>query len=327
MYRSLHPPLDIPATPLAEFVLARAAARGERPALVCAVTGRSISYAALPELVDRTAVGLAALGIAKGDVCAIFAANSPEYVIAVLAIVRLGAVVTTASPAYTKDDLAKQLRDSGARVLFTSQVFAPTWIPSLAGAAVERVVMFDDPGAVPAQVEARVLRFDTLAATSGTLPRVTIEPHDLVALPYSSGTTGLPKGVMLTHRNLIANIAPGRPRRSLARRRGHAVAFLPFFHIYGLTIIVILGLWAGATVVVMPTFELEPYLDLVERHRATVLHVVPPIVLALAKHPAVAGRDLSCVRNAVLRRRAARRRRHRSSAPRASAACCSKATA
>ena len=98
MYRSLHPPLDIPATPLAEFVLARAAARGERPALVCAVTGRSVSYAALPELVDRTAVGLAALGIAKGDVCAIFAANSPEYVIAVLAIARLGAVVTTASP-------------------------------------------------------------------------------------------------------------------------------------------------------------------------------------------------------------------------------------
>src|SRR5688500_9485419 len=108
MYRSLHPPLDIPATPLAEFVLARAAARGERPALVCAVTGRSVSYAALPELVDRTAVGLAALGIAKGDVCAIFAVNSPEYVIAVLAIARLGAVVTTASPAYTKDDLAKQ---------------------------------------------------------------------------------------------------------------------------------------------------------------------------------------------------------------------------
>ena len=135
MYRSLHPPLDIPATPLAEFVLARAAARGQRPALVCAVTGRSVSYAALPELVNRTAVGLAALGIAKGDVCAIFAANSPEYVIAVLAIARLGAVVTTASSAYTKDDLAKQLRDSGARLLFTSQLFAPIWTQAIAGTA------------------------------------------------------------------------------------------------------------------------------------------------------------------------------------------------
>ena len=86
MYRSRHPPLDIPATPLAEFVLAGAAARGQRAGADRAGTGRTITYAALPALVDRTAAGLAALGIAKGDVCAIFAANSPEYVIAVLAI-------------------------------------------------------------------------------------------------------------------------------------------------------------------------------------------------------------------------------------------------
>ena len=296
MYRSLHPPLDIPATPLAEFVLAGAAARGERPALVCAVTGRSVSYAALPELVDRTAVGLAALGIAKGDVCAIFAANSPEYVIAVLAIARLGAVVTTASPAYTKDDLAKQLRDSGARVLLTSQLLAPIWTQSIAGTAVEHVVMFDDPGAVAAQVDAEVLRFDALAAIPGVPPRVTIDPDDLVALPYSSGTTGLPKGVMLTHRNLVANILQTDGAGHYIDGEDTTIAFLPFFHIYGLTVIVLMGVWAGATLVVVPKFDLEHYLDLVERHRATLLHVVPPIVLAIAKHPSVAGRDFSSIR-------------------------------
>ena len=296
MYRSLHPPLDIPATPLAEFVLAGAAARGERPALVCAVTGRSVSYAALPELVDRTAVGLAALGIAKGDVCAIFAANSPEYVIAVLAIARLGAVVTTASPAYTKDDLAKQLRDSGARVLLTSQLLAPIWTQSIAGTAVEHVVMFDDPGAVAAQVDAEVLRFDALAAIPGAPPRVTIDPDDLVALPYSSGTTGLPKGVMLTHRNLVANILQTADAGHYIDGADTTIAFLPFFHIYGLTIIVLMGVWAGVTLVVVPKFDLEHYFDLVERHRATLLHIVPPIVLAIAKHPSVAGRDFSSIR-------------------------------
>ena len=296
MYLSPHPPLDIPATPLAEFVLAGAAARGSRPALVCALTGRAISYAALPKAVERTAAGLAALGVAKGDACAIFAANSPEYLIAVLAIARLGAVVTTANPQYTKDDLGKQLADSAARVLFTSMSLAPTWSASIEGTAVERVVTFDDPGPEAALGRVELVRFDTLAAATGIAPCVTIEPHDLVALPYSSGTTGLPKGVMLTHGNLVANILQTDGAGHYLHGQDTTIAFLPFFHIYGLTVIGLMGLWAGATLVVMPKFELEPYLDLVERHRATLLHVVPPVVVAFAKHPAVAGRDFSPIR-------------------------------
>ena len=296
MYRSLHPPLDIPSTPLAEFVLARVGARGQRPALICAATGRSVSYAALPQLVDRTAVGLAALGIAKGDVCAIFAANAPEYVITVLAIASLGAVATTVSPANTKDDLAKQLGDSGARVLFTTQSLAPVWTHAVAGTGVRHVVLFDDPGAATVPTEVQVHRFETLAAARGTVPAVAIEPEDLVALPYSSGTTGLPKGVMLTHRNLVANILQTADAGHYIDGADTTVAFLPFFHIYGLTIIVLMGVWAGATIVVVPKFTLESYFDLVERHRATVLHIVPPVALAIAKHPSVSGRDFSSIR-------------------------------
>jgi acyl-CoA synthetase (AMP-forming)/AMP-acid ligase II len=296
MYLSPYPPLDIPTTPLAEFVLAGAAARGQRPALIDAVTGRTISYKALPQRVDRAAAGLAGLGIAKGDVCAIFAANAPEYLIAVLAIARLGAVVTTASPLYTKDDLAKQLADSAARVLLTSMSLAPTWTQAIKGTAVEHVVTFDDPGAAAMHGRTATIGFDTLAATPGLPPRVTIEPDDLVALPYSSGTTGLPKGVMLTHRNLVANIMQTDGAGHYLRDEDTTIAFLPFFHIYGLTVIGLMGLWAGATLVVMPKFELEPYLDLVERHRATLLHVVPPVVVALAKHPSVAGRNFSSLR-------------------------------
>jgi acyl-CoA synthetase (AMP-forming)/AMP-acid ligase II len=101
---------------------------------------------------------------------------------------------------------------------------------------------------------------------------------------------------MLTHANLIANILQVDGSGHYIDGEDTTIAFLPFFHIYGLTILVFMSLWAGATVVVMPKFELEPYLGLVERHRATLLHVVPPIVVALAKHPAVAGRDFSSVR-------------------------------
>ncbi|HUQ51134.1 MAG TPA: AMP-binding protein, partial [Gammaproteobacteria bacterium] len=151
------------------------------------------------------------------------------------------------------------------------------------------------PAAAAPHSAAKPIRFATLAA-GGTAPRATIEPHDLVLLPYSSGTTGLPKGVMLTHANLVANILQVDAAGHFNDGEDTTVAFLPFFHIYGLTVIVFMSLWAGATVVVMPKFELEPYLALVERHRATVLHVVPPVVLAFAKHPAVAGRDFSRVR-------------------------------
>jgi acyl-CoA synthetase (AMP-forming)/AMP-acid ligase II len=294
MYRSPHAPLDIPATPLAEFVLARAATYGQRAALIEAATGRTITYAELPALVDRTAASLARLGIAKGDVCAVFAANSPDYVIAVLAVARLGAVVTTASPLYTKDDLAKQLRDSGARLLFTSSALAPTWREVLEGNAVENIVTFDAPPATPAP--RKVVAFSTLVAAEGKPPRVAIDPGDLVALPYSSGTTGLPKGVMLTHRNLVANVLQANSAGHCRHGEEVTIAFLPFFHIYGLTVIALLGIWSGATFVVMPKFELEPYLDLIERYRATLLHVVPPVVVALAKHPAVANRDFSSLR-------------------------------
>jgi acyl-CoA synthetase (AMP-forming)/AMP-acid ligase II len=295
IYRSPHPPVEIPALPLADFVLARASARGERAALIDAPTGRTITYAQLPGLVDRAAAALARRGIAKGDVCAIFSPNAPEYAIAVLAIARLGAIVTTASPMCTRDDLVRQFGDSRPRILFTSAAVRDTALAAVESfrlkaeaTGLAEVISFGTmDGATP---------FDELLAEPGTPPPVAIEPDDVVALPYSSGTTGLPKGVMLTHRNLIANILQTDGTRHLREGADTLICFLPFFHIYGLVIIMLLGLRSGGTLVVMPRFELERYLDLVERYRATMLHVVPPVVLALAKSPAAGGRDYSSVR-------------------------------
>ena len=292
MYTSPYPSVHVPSVPLSDFVLADAASRGRRAALVCGVTGRRITYAELPERVERTAAGLAALGVGKGDVCAIFAANSPEYVVAVLAIARLGAIATTANPLYTPNDLARQLEDSGARVLLTSLSLRPTWEAAIVGTSVSRVVLFDDD----ASAAGNVIPFAALAEGPRVAPAVSIDPHDLVVLPYSSGTTGMPKGVMLTHRNLIANILQIDRMTHYIDGEDTTVAFLPFFHIYGLTVIALMGLWAGATLVVMPKFDLAEYLDLIEAHRATFLHVVPPVVVALAKHPMIDGRDFSSVR-------------------------------
>jgi acyl-CoA synthetase (AMP-forming)/AMP-acid ligase II len=288
IYRSPHPALDIPSTPLTDFVLARAHERGDRAALVDSTTGRTISYAKLPGMVDCVAASLARLGLKQRDVCAIFSPNTPEYAVAVLAIARLGATVTTASPMNTRDDLVKQLRDSRARFLFTSPAVGDTALDAAATAKPEQIFSFGTmAGAMP---------FDELVAQPGTPPAVSIDPNDVVALPYSSGTTGLPKGVMLSHRNLVANILQVDSTGHLHDGEDTLLCFLPFFHIYGLVVIMLLGLRSGATLVVIPRFDLEQYLDLVERYRATMLHVVPPIVLALAKSPCVSGRDFSSIR-------------------------------
>jgi acyl-CoA synthetase (AMP-forming)/AMP-acid ligase II len=125
---------------------------------------------------------------------------------------------------------------------------------------------------------------------------VTIDPdRDLAVLPYSSGTTGLPKGVMLTHRNLVANIRQTQAILGVTSD-DVLIGVLPFFHIYGMTVIMNLGIRAGATTVTMARFDLDGFLDLIEAHHITHAFVVPPIALALGKHPAVDGRDLSSLR-------------------------------
>jgi len=289
IYRSPRPAIEIPDTSLSDFVLTRSRERGTRPALVNSITGRTITHGELPDLVDRTAAGLARLGIGRGDVCAIFSPNAPEYPIAMLALARLGAIATTASPLYTAKDLGRHLSDSRARVLITSSLLSPVWEDVAAAVGIEHVLTFDQP-------TGHSIAFSELLAETVPPQRTAVNSSDIVVLPYSSGTTGLPKGVMLTHRNLVANILQLDAVNHFHHDSDTTIAFLPFFHIYGMVVIAMAGLWSGATLVVMPKFDLETYLDLVERYRATLLHVVPPVVVWLAKHPSVSGRDFSSVR-------------------------------
>jgi acyl-CoA synthetase (AMP-forming)/AMP-acid ligase II len=174
-------------------------------------------------------------------------------------------------------------------MLITSTSLSDTWAPVTAEAGIEHVITFES-------ASGQTTGFNELLEEPATHVQVPIDPTDIVTLPYSSGTTGLPKGVMLTHRNLVANILQVDATNHYLHDRDTTIAFLPFFHIYGMVVIGLVGLWSGATLVIMPKFDLETYLQLVEHHRATLLHVVPPVVVALAKHPAVEHRDFSSIR-------------------------------
>jgi acyl-CoA synthetase (AMP-forming)/AMP-acid ligase II len=288
VFRSAYADVDIPNRSLSDFVLGAAHEHFDKPALVDNSTGLVLTYSQLLDRVRRAAAGLAALGIAKGDVVALSAPNSPEFAVALHAIIRLGAVVTPANPANTSHEIAQQLEDSGAKLLVAAAALADKARAAI-GEAARPIHLVTIDGSSDG------LRSLESIALDGEPPPVRINPAtDVVLLPYSSGTTGLPKGVMLTHRNIVANLA------QLAAIEHHdlkaLVGVLPFFHIYGMVVILNFGLIRGLTVVTMPRFEFEPFLKVLQDWRIELAHIVPPVAIALAKHPAVDNYDLSHLR-------------------------------
>src|SRR5262245_13763340 len=289
--KSESPDVRIPEVPITDYVLRHAARLGDKPAVIDGPTGRTLTYRQLADGVRRAAAGLAARGFGKGDVLAIYSPNVPEYAVALLAAASLGGITTTANPLYTADELAKQLNDARARFLLTVPTFLDKAREAAAKSRVEDIYAFGSAeGARP---------FAELLQAGDRPPSVRIAPRDdVVVLPYSSGTTGLPKGVMLTHYNLVANLCQVEGMQGFDGfgEPDVTMAFLPFFHIYGMVVILMLGLAKGGTTISMPRFDMIEFLTQVQQYRATILPLVPPVVLGMVKHPAVAQFDLSSVR-------------------------------
>lgn len=288
VYRSPRPDVEIPDTALTPFLLERVRQLGDKPAFVEGPSGRTVTYADLDRGVRALAGGLAARGFGKGDVFALYLPNVPEYPIAFHGVALAGGTVTTINPLYTVEELAFQLRDAGASYLLTIPQFLEVAREAAGRAGVEEVLVLGEAeGAAP---------FSSLMDPEAPAPEVEIDPaEDVVVMPYSSGTTGGPKGVMLTHRNLVANLVQSEGVHPIGAE-DRLLGVLPFFHIYGQTVIMNMGMHLGATVVTMPRFDLEQFLGVIQDHRVTFAHLVPPIVLALAKHPAVDRYDLSSLR-------------------------------
>jgi acyl-CoA synthetase (AMP-forming)/AMP-acid ligase II len=281
---------EVPNVDLASFTLRRAEELGDKPALIDAATGRRLSYAQLERSVRGLAAGLATRGFAKGDTCCLCLPNMPEFAIAFHGVVAAGGRCTTANPLYTARELGHQLVDTDARMLVT--VPSSLEVARLAAAATgcEIFLVGDVDGTAP---------FSALLGDPDAAPDVAIDAEsDIAAILYSGGTTGLPKGVLLTHRNLVASLALAEEAVAL-RVDDVSLAALPFFHVYGLHVILNFALQAGATVVAMARFELGQFVRSIERYRVTRGYVVPAIAKALADGTAVEGSDLSSLRHVL----------------------------
>jgi acyl-CoA synthetase (AMP-forming)/AMP-acid ligase II len=286
--RSPYPEVTIPEVSLPDLVFADSARWAAKPALIDGPSGRAITYGQLVGRARLVAGGLAARGFQPGEVFAIYCPNVPEYAVAFYGVLLAGGTNTTINPLYTVEELAAQLQDAGASYLLTIPPFLDKALEAAGRSGVREVfVLGEAEGATP---------FAALLGAGHQPPQVRIDPdRDLAVLPYSSGTTGLPKGVMLTHHNLVANLCQFQPVVELGEEET-GVAVLPFFHAYGQVVLMAAALRQGTTLVTMPRFDLEQFLAILQDYRIARAAVVPPIVLALAKHPLVDRFDLSALR-------------------------------
>lgn len=288
-FRSPVDDVEIPNLSVFDYLFGSLAAEDAgRIALVDGASGAETSYGALVAQIQGVAGALAARGINPGDVVALHSPNVPAFAAAFHGILRAGAAATTVNALYTAGEIESQLRDSGAKMLITVSPLLPQALAAATAAGIERVIVMDG---AEGHESLRDLLMEQAAA-----PDVSFDPATHVAvIPYSSGTTGKPKGVVLTHRNLVSNVVQSLALITLTADDS-VLAVLPFFHIYGMTVLLNLAMAIRARLVTMPRFDLPEFLRIIQDHKITWVFIAPPIAVALAKHPMVDNFDMSSVK-------------------------------
>jgi long-chain acyl-CoA synthetase len=284
--------LSYPGRPLSDILNITAIERPDRPATQ--FLGAQLTFLDLKQRADALAAALARLGIAKGDRVGIMLPNCPQYIFSAFAVLRLGAIVVNINPSYTAREVLTVASDSGVRIVITLDVLAPLVQAVRTQTAVEQIIVtslaeYSAAGAGAPRVDDTQTLADLLApAGSGELPRVAIDPQDVAVLQYTGGTTGTPKGAMLTHGNIWANVVQTEswtnPSYILGGNERYLVV-IPYFHIYAFSVCMMVGLRVGALQIIHPKYEPEAVLASIRDLRPTYFPAVPTVFVSLLNHP------------------------------------------
>ncbi len=308
--------LDIPDKNIIELVDEAIKKHGKNTAVI--FYGNKIRHKEIHELSLRFATALHDLGVKKGDMVAILLPNCPQYMVAFFGILRLGATVTTVSPLYTPREIEHQLKDSGAKIIIVLDLLyenvEKVWDEVGLKHAIVTSIADYMPGTgrffsrargktLQAEISTRsgVLQFqDLVKKYPPNPPKVEISPDDLASLPYTGGTTGWPKGAMLTHRNIVSvqeqiwHIWP-----DLEEGKEVGLAILPFYHIYGQSVIMLSGAIRGGSGVVYPRPDMDEILDSIDKYGITIFYGVPTLYKYLANHPKIKRANMKKVKRFV----------------------------
>ena len=299
----VRPHLTYPRRALTEILDTAAVDLPDRPAT--AFLGAELTFQQIKDRSDPFAAALAGLGIAKGDRVGIMLPNCPQYIVAAFAVLRLGAIIVNVNPTYTAREVLTVANDSAMRVLITLDRLAPLAIGVRDQTRIEHLVVtalgeYSAERAAPPRVDGAVAFTDLLSgARDAVVPRVSIDADDVAVLQYTGGTTGTPKGAMLTHASIFANVVQTETCQYRTYERGTAryLIVLPFFHIYAFTVGMMTGIWIGALQIILPKYDVDQVLTAIRDYRPTYFPAVPTIFVSLLNHPKMKEFGLQHVRS------------------------------
>lgn len=293
--------VDIPELPYCDFLWDNIEAHGHLPGLVCGLTDRVLNHGEVKEQALKVSSCLRSLGLKKGDVIGILLPNCIEYPLIIQGALHSGLVVTTINPLYTPHEISRQLTASKATVIF-SHVSIQEKVAEVQKLSPKLHTTIQLGGSTKDDTNLSWTDFINLSSESNPEQVPVDLKNDVAILPFSSGTTGMPKGVMISQYNLVANnyLTIAHDPEYLDRARGQMqetmIGVLPMFHIFGLNCTISACIHMGAKLVVVPMFKPDLFIQLMEKHRPTNLQLVPPLVNFLANHPAVTREHLSSLR-------------------------------
>ena len=294
--KSPFPDIDVPSVDLYTHVFQDFSKFGSKIALVCGETGREYTFNEIDELTSKFSSSLRRHGFQRGDVLAIVSPNLPEYATVLFGSLAAGGSVCTCNPTYSIDELSHQFENSGSKVVATVPEILPTVRQAAEKASVDKIIVIDPSDMSSRKLSDDLLSYQAMVNDGGSIfSPVKTAPGDVAVLPYSSGTTGLPKGVMLTNQNVASNIVQIQHEQlfDLRQEGTNLIAAVPFFHIYGMVVLLYSSLHSGSKTVTVTKFEPELFLSCIEKHQITIGHFAPPLILFLAKHPLINSYNLT----------------------------------